>query len=308
MIVKKILSILFYTTSLCAMEPKLFSVVILDTTINIRKESIFNADKHLDFLVVGLNQQSLLKQDNNPFSFNVGRIQYSHQKKLYEEEIHQPDQENLWSERKIYKMNKQLHSCENIAKVNSQRVACNVLKLTEPVILSFYSYQNEELQISYFIEIVDPRDNKSKVCDFGGKEALEIGSLHLGECYDYILSSDDTYNLSRFFQQLKSKPKKSIGFYPLGSGMGFSPKTTAHVAIKSILKFIRNNPREYSTIDFFMQKEVDFKKFKHSLNKYLGEVRKICLVLSAHTKKDGIFSLFPRDILYYIAHILDLIT
>jgi hypothetical protein len=211
MIVKKTVSILFYTMSLCAMEPKLFSVVILDTTINIRKESIFNADEHLDFLVVGLNQQSLLKENNEHYSFNVGSIQYSHRNLVYEETV-KPDEEYEWAERKLYKLKKQLHSCDNIAKVSSQRVACHVLKLTEPVILSFYSYQNEELHISYFIETVDPRDNKSKVCDFGGKKALEIGSLHLEECYDYILSSDDTYNLSRFFQQLKSKPKKVLAF------------------------------------------------------------------------------------------------
>ena len=305
--VKKTVFILFYTASMCAMEPKLFSAVILDTTINIRKESIFNADEHLDFLVVGLNQQSLLKKNNEHYSFNVGRIQYSHRNLVYEEAT-KPDQEYEWAERKLYKLNKQLYSCDNIAKGSAQRIPCHVLKLTEPVILSFYSYQNQELQISYFIETVDPRDDTVKICDIGGQKGLETASLHLAECYNYILSSDDIYNLSRFFQNLKNKPQKSIGFYPLGSGMGFFSETIAQVAIKSTLKSLRNNPHEYSNIDFFIQKEVDFKNFKYFLEKYLSEVCKINLLFCAHTKKDGIFSLFPRDILYYIARILDLIT
>jgi hypothetical protein len=285
--INKIIYICCCAAYLSGMEELHFSVISCGTTINLYKSSLLEASKKVDVLVVGYNHQALLK--NCSYSFNVGRIQYSDRRIVYEKNI---DEDN--NNYEIYCLLNQntLYTRDPLDIILINHLFCRQFIVTEPVILSFDSYPHGKNGISYFVEIIDD-DDISKTHDCYGSKVLPLAEKHLYTCYEYVLAEA--------LENLGNKKEKGIALSTLSADVGFPRNRAAFIAVKAVLEFIQDNPAQYTHIDFCVSRESDFNYYKE----FLSRLKKIYFLFCAFfNDHESLFSLFPRDIINYIGHFL----
>jgi len=287
MMINKIIYICCCVAYLSGMEEPHFSVISYGTTINLYKSSLLEASKKVDVLVVGHNHQALLK--NCSYSFNVGRIQYSNKRIVHEKNI---DEDN--NNYGVYCLPNQdtlcTHDPLDIILIN--HLFCRQFIVTEPVILSFESYNDHKIDISYFVEIIDD-DDIPKTYDRYGHAVLPLAGKHLYACYEYVLAEA--------LENLGNKKEKSIALSTLSADVGFPRDIAAFIAVKAVLGFIQDNPAQYTHIDFCVSRESDFNYYKE----LLSQLKKIYFLFCAfYYDHETLFSLFPRDIIDYIGRVL----
>lgn len=235
------------------METNFWSMTVGDTTIRLSKGFIGDAGDRVDILVVGKNQQHTLEEPmENGFDPYVGKIGCYNNHIIYRKSV---DHESS-SDDDNYKRYK--HKSTVWQKRREVCVKSDIVSIVEPCIKKIYVREG----LSYFARRENPeKENSYIVCNEEDEDAIEEASKDLKMCYRKIFSS----------QKLGNKKRNSIALSTLGADVGFPRKEAAEIAVKMIIKSIKNNSHTYDVVELIVKKRSEFVWYKDFLEKYAAE-------------------------------------
>lgn len=250
---KKIIATLAALCVMCiqGMETNFWSITVGGTTMRLSKGFIGDAGDRVDVIVVGKNQQYTLEEPmENGFDPYVGRVgscdnHIIYRKSAEDESVSDDDRYKPYKHKSMV-WQRRLEVC-----VNS-----DVVTIVEPCIKKIYVREG----LSYFARRENPKkENSYIVCNEEDEDAIEEASKDLKMCYKKIFS----------MQELGGKTRRSIALPTLGADVGFPRKAAAEIAVKMLIKSIKDNP--YDVIELFVKKRSEFVWYKEYLEKYAAE-------------------------------------
>lgn len=225
------------------------------TKINVTKGYHYNLDGKVDCLVFGKNEQQL-RREKLTDNWLVGQAEIVCNKILYKQG---KDFVGSDSEDDTY------HSCyDNLIEKSQKNNRVKFLQsmciaVTEPLIfMSQYS--------GAYYYYAEKKYKEGSGHSFGikyfGDEAIEQASNDLALCYNNILSVG--------LEKIYNKKGISIAIPALATAVDFPREKAVLAAIPAILKFVKNNPDAYDSIELFVKKRSEFALYKKWLNFYVS--------------------------------------
>jgi hypothetical protein len=272
------------------------SFLINQTTVKLTKGCMFDADGKVDLMVVGKNQQKMVKR----FNANMiipGMI-------LYPETVYEKNRnDDSASDDDTYKPYMNVGFNNNNEKkwetVERKIMNSELLKVVEPCITRMRKREkkvedvtDEFLRLSVkhtrgssciYDQLVQPVEvfvyNVIRLSPiipnqlnwlhqtFYGDEAIIEAAKELALCYKNVLAEGLTI--------LDKKQEKSIAISALGTDVGFPREDAAPVAVATILEFIKTSGNDgiepYALIHLFVKKRSEFARYKELLAEYAVE-------------------------------------
>jgi len=281
-----------------------WSITSYGTRINLTKGSILDADGRVDVVVAGNNQQRMLVNSNGWIVSKIGDLSYFDCVELFVDDI----KHGLWVKNKeddsvsddntdnLFENDKDI----NFEDINTKghkvffKTTTKSVYITEPCI----RYKNSSFL--YSVERPNPDSEKIYNCLlFRNEEAFEQATKDLDMCYAIVLQ--------RVLVDLSEKKERSIALHTLSTEVGFPRKKAAPIAIKAVLKFIKNNFGAYNRIELFVRKRFEFDLYKELLQKGCKLPTSILLLcIAMHKDLNSSFQIFPREIIYDIAKLVNI--
>ncbi len=264
-----------FTACVQGMETNFWTITFVGTKINLNKGFISDAGDKVDAIVVGINQQL------NSHFYNVGEL-FEKPRFVYEESRDTDDASDDSYQPYPYYLVDKVRSYKSLKK----GVACRVFFMTEPCIRrdEFFGYS------------VDRPHPWQKNLWFGGNKAIEEATKDLAFCYKEAFDG--------VLKRLTDKVGRSIAFATLSADVGFPREKAVPIAVRTLLECIKNNPGAYDRIELFVNKRFEFAWYKLLLMEDCGLIEKICLLYCANKDPEHLISMWPREIIYYIAKLV----
>lgn len=266
-----------FTACVQGMETNFWTITFGGTKINLNKGFISDAGDKVDAIVAGINQQLSSHYCNVGKLFEQCHFVYKESRDTddaSDDDSYQPYLGNLTDKRRCLK-----------------GVDCRVFLMAEPCIR-----QRNKIFV-YSLERPDPEEQNTFDClCFGGNEAIEEATKDLAFCYREAFDG--------VLKKLTDKVGKSIAFATLSAGVGFPREKAVPIAVKTLLECIQNNPGAYDRIELFVNKRFEFAWYKLLLMEDCGLIERICLLYCANKDPEHLISMWPREIIYYIAKLV----
>jgi hypothetical protein len=216
------------------------------TKINVKKGSPCDLDGKIDYIVFGSNEQRLLEKSFAD-GYLVGHTTLLRHKSLY---IERKNADSDFDDDTYT-------SCHNDLRAKSEKdlykkcLKSIAIEVIEPLIFTS-QYSGE------YYYYAEKNNLEHKNWFFGikkfGIEAIEDASHDLAVCYEKVLTKG--------LKRTGKEKKRSIALPTLGTAVDFPRERAAPIAVKTILKFIKNNPKAYSCIELFVKKQSDLVLYK----------------------------------------------
>jgi hypothetical protein len=234
-----VLFVIMYFSYLYSMEWST-SYTYGETKINVKKGSPYDLDGKIDYIVFGSNEQRLLAKSFVDGYF-VGHITIFRRKSLYIE--HKNADSDFDNDTYV--------SCYNDLRARSEKnlskkcLKSFAIEVIEPLLFTS-QYSGE------YYYYAEKKNLDHKNWFYGtkqfGVEAIEDASHDLALCYEKVLAKG---------LRIGEGKNKSIALPTLGTAVDFPREKAAPIAIKTILEFVKNNPKAYSRIELFVKKRSD---------------------------------------------------
>ena len=211
-----------------------------ETKINVKRGSPCDLDGKIDYIVFGSNEQRLLAKSFVDGYF-VGHTTAFRRKSLY---IERKNADSDFEDDTYV-------SCYNDLRDRSEKdlykkyLKSIAIEVIEPLL--FTSQYSGEYYYYAEKKVLDHKNWFYGIKQFG-VEAIEDASHDLALCYERVLTTG---------LLLDKEKKKSIALPTLGTAVDFPREKAAPIAVKTILNFVKNNPKAYSRIELFVKKRSD---------------------------------------------------
>jgi|SRR5438445_1908679 len=235
------------------------SLTLHNTIINVTKGPISAANEKVDLIVVGDNQQRMLRHPSFCDIPDVGTINYPENHIIYENS-------NSYShENTTYLKAKKLQQQWNESTHNI--MSCPVMRIAEPCITReyFYNYSKEAYVKDFVYDVSNPdkNDRHGSFRTFCGDQAIKQASLDLMKCYSIALKAG--------LQKLDTKKEKIIAF-PTLAKESFPIMNAANIALAAIFEFINDYREAYHEIRVLVANDPEHEEYK----KLFQEIPSIC--------------------------------
>jgi hypothetical protein len=203
---RMLLFICVFTSFVHAMESNSWSLLYHGTTINITIGPLFDADNKVDLIVVGKNQQHILRDSSyDNLHTDLGRIEYPENKIIYVK--------NKNSAHDTFQPNKQL-------RAHKKEMQTKVLSITEPIITENCYTTTFILLTTCYAHIFEEglkelKDKEEKRIAFpllgsattgvSKKKAIEASTIGINT---FIKENPTAYSLIEIFVEKKSEAIK----------------------------------------------------------------------------------------------------
>jgi len=254
------------------------------TKITITKQSLFEASKNTGIIVVGKNQQKISSPGLESFDI-VGEIYSFLEKPLYEknkdddsasdDDTYKPYPYHPGQQRKPIKI--------------TQLLSRHVLVVTEPRITESFYIDEKKAITNLMYDVI----RKNECLSFTGNEAITQASKDLASCYKKALNRGLTI--------LRYNVKEKIIFFPtLSADVGFPRDKAARIAVETVFEFIKNNPKAYNNVTFFVKRRSDEVLYRNLLLQKTKLFHNMYLFYWGHKDGGTILSWLPMDVIDYI--------
>jgi hypothetical protein len=171
-----------------------------------------------------------------------------------------------------------------------RRDGINFLSITEPQVIKYKGYRWEYCRYKGLFETEE----------YAEDEALKEGCKDLDLCYTKVLDEG--------LKIVAEKQCKNIALPRLSAESKYTeqcmPKDrAAQVATKTIFEFIKKHPNAYNCVELFVKEDFEFDMYKGLLMRENG-LDNLCILACAHKHSHHLLSIFPRDIILYIAKLI----
>ena len=244
------------------------------TIINLTKGPITAADGKVDLIVVGDNQQRMLRHPSFADIPDIATISYPENNIIYKKNS---DDESASDddEYKPYPSSKKIQQLWQ--KAEHKTMSCPVMRITEPCLTKKHYYnifkKTHVKDFMYETKNPDTSNKHGSYTVLDGDKAIEQARLDLIKCYFIALFAGlekQCYFMALFtcLKKLSFNKEKSIALAPLGVDVGIPREDAAQLALKTILTFIKDNPDAYDRIELFVTKRSEFETYKELLIQY----------------------------------------
>jgi hypothetical protein len=277
-----IIGLLFTLFAQAMEQEKKWNIIAYGTKINLHKNDNmldYYADGHkkVDFIVVGQHAQS------SKFSYASFQTLIGMCWRVSEVFFETNNRDNN------YTIVCRMHRENKIKALFPGRKDYNVcIKIAEPYVCK-YGLEN------YYGSM---RGGKSLWDTYEGIEAIKVGLQDVGLCYEKVLMYVAEQNDKKLAKTV-ALPTLGVEKYTFNA----LPKDqAAPIAVKTILEYVKNNPKAYDRIELFVEENFEFDLYQELFIQWRGR-RNLFWYFTEKDSEDIKLTLLP-DLINYIAKLI----